>query len=483
MLEARAHKQLKDFLKRAELPWPHNLTLSRLVARSLRRCDHTLIQLDIDSQEFWWLGLLIPLCFESTGVVLILSERQRRRLLQVELSRLTASGLSLPIWEGISPPPGDQLWLLDHSQFFEAFQMGDLQVRQLIFLDAELLSKRLRDAMAISIWPEDWELLIRAHPVVDSPLIQLHERLSRRLFALAPCVDAQVKMDSSQIVALQDLVCDLGLSRLPVPWTDFLKVESIDWASWAVLDYKMLNWVWHLQPLEPFSILQKLLVGQPVLFLTRSGHSHNLLAELSALSCPIDVNVSIGSPNLLEPIPIFAPHHQPLPNTEIYADHLLDHCRRLILGCSGLTIILLDDQQLLFQLTSQLAAEFGRRVVYETTAPEANGVICCHWLWWLRFQEQLSPPSQLIIALLPLASLESPLTSARVDALKNQGQDWFRKLLLPEALTVLSKAVEPVRQHHGRIAILDGRLRSRKWGAQVFHTLHPWTPLYRLLPS
>ena len=90
---------------------------------------------------------------------------------------------------------------------------------------------------------------------------------------------------------------------------------------------------------------------------------------------------------------------------------------------------------------------------------------------------------QLIVAMLPLASLEAPLTAARVQALKRQGRDWFRELLLPEALAQLPPAVAPLRRNGGRLAILDGRVRSRSWGEQVLATLQPWTPLQRLLPQ
>ena len=65
MLEARSHQQLKHLLLQNSSPWPHHLTLSRLVARSLRRKDHTLIQLDPRSKDLWWLGLLVPLCLEA----------------------------------------------------------------------------------------------------------------------------------------------------------------------------------------------------------------------------------------------------------------------------------------------------------------------------------------------------------------------------------------------------------------------------------
>ena len=145
--------------------------------------------------------------------------------------------------------------------------------------------------------------------------------------------------------------------------------------------------------------------------------------------------------------------------------------------------MLLDDQQLRHQLTSELAAEFGRRVIHEACAPEINGVICCRWSWWLQQQQQLPQPEQLIIALLPLASLECPVTAARVEALKREGRDWFRELLLPDALALLAPAVAPIRQSGGRLAILDGRLRRRSWGRQILAKLEPWTALHRLLPD
>ena len=41
MLEAQAHSHLKTLLRQDESNWPHHLTLSRLVGRSLRRGDRT----------------------------------------------------------------------------------------------------------------------------------------------------------------------------------------------------------------------------------------------------------------------------------------------------------------------------------------------------------------------------------------------------------------------------------------------------------
>jgi ATP-dependent DNA helicase DinG len=130
-----------------------------------------------------------------------------------------------------------------------------------------------------------------------------------------------------------------------------------------------------------------------------------------------------------------------------------------------------------------LAAEFGSRVTEHCTAPESNGVICASWSWWLDHQPRLPLPCQVIVALLPLPSLEDPLTAARVARLRLQGRDWFRELLLPAALQRLRRGLACLRRCGGRAAVLDGRLRARAWGRQVFRAMEPTVPLNRLLPS
>ena len=70
-------------------------------------------------------------------------------------------------------------------------------------------------------------------------------------------------------------------------------------------------------------------------------------------------------------------------------------------------------------------------MVHESTAPESNGVVTCNWDWWLEHQEQLPAPAQLIVGMLPIASLDNPLTSARW-SVETAGEDWFRTLLLPK---------------------------------------------------
>ena len=477
MLEARAHQQLKHLLRQEGASrWPHHLTLSRLVARSLRRGDQTLVRLAPGSDPSWLLGLLVPLALHDGPVALLVSPALRQRLLQVELPRLEAVGLSLPCWEGESAPATARLWLVQHHELVAAWRSGGLADRQLVIPEGELLQPLLRQALGVVIDTPHWEQLRRSLPSASASILQLHERLSRRLLA-RPCGPQQrVAIRAEEEAPLRQLLA--VLSPLPDPWPAWLASGGDGWTSWAQVTPALLQWQWHRQPLDPLAVMPALLESRGVVLV---GPWPTPTAPLSGFQPTVEV--SLADPPLLDPLPLFAPAAQALPNAPHYPSHLLDQCRRLVLGQAGLTVVLLDDEGLRLGLTSALAAEFGSRVGHELTAPESNGVLCCSWGWWLQHQQRLPLPCQLVAGTLPIASLEDPLTAARVAALRSQGRDWFRELLLPEALGRLQQAVAGVRRNGGRLAVLDGRLRRRSWGRQVLEALEPWVDLPRLRPS
>jgi ATP-dependent DNA helicase DinG len=186
MLEARAHQQLKALLQHeGGEPWPHHLSLSRLVARSLRRSDHTLVRLAPGCEPSWWISLLVPLALSECPLALVVSEAQRQRLLQVELPRLGRAdpSLALPCFEGDRPPRNARLWLLNHRQLVEAWQQGTLGERQLVIPEAEHLDALLRQALEVVVTPQHWDQLRRAQPAAEASLLALHERLSRQVLS------------------------------------------------------------------------------------------------------------------------------------------------------------------------------------------------------------------------------------------------------------------------------------------------------------
>ena len=480
MLEVQAHQQLKHLLRGEAGHWEHQLTLSRLVGRSLRRQDRTRIQLSAGSSDRWWLALLVPLSLRSRHTVLVLDPTQQQRLLQLERPRLLESGLKLGCWTGFAPPPGDQIWLLTPHQLLDVHRQGQLRPEDhLVVPEAEWLPDRLRQTMTVKIDSCHWEQLRAAFPSAGEALLELHERLSRQLVALGAGTNRDLTMPESALTLVRDLLQLLGPT--PEPWCQLMSMDRASWASWARVDSNTLQWSWQLQPLEPLITLESLFSEHPWTLIHGDGGCRGHVEEPCSDSDELRIDLRDAARG--EPLPIYLPRRQPLPNTEIFAAHLLEQSRRLILGRSGLTGVLVDAPCMRQRLCSELAAEFGSRVTLESTAPESNGVICCSWNWWLNHQHLLPEPEQLIAAMLPISSLEDPLTAARVESMKRQGRDWFRTLLLPEALAVLIPAIAPLRRSGGRLAILDGRVRGRSWGEQVLRALEPWDSLQRLRPD
>jgi ATP-dependent DNA helicase DinG len=130
-----------------------------------------------------------------------------------------------------------------------------------------------------------------------------------------------------------------------------------------------------------------------------------------------------------------------------------------------------------------LASEFGSRVQVERTCLDDNGILISGWEFWRSHQSVLPAPHLLIIATLPLPSLESPLVAGRVAYYKRSHQDWFRLFLLPAALNELQRAIAPVRESQGIVALLDSRVVNRSYGAQVLAVLSPLARINYLDPS
>ena len=481
MLEVNSHKHLKKYYQNNLVLWPYNLTLTRLIARGLSRKDNTFIQLSSDSKNFWWPGLLIPLCLDNNNIVLILSEKQRRQLFEVELSKLKASQLVFDFVEGIELIPSDKkIWVLTYQDFIFANEKGLMKNRQLIFLESEFMSDELKESMSFKITSKDWENLIYSHLSCKESIIKLYERLSRKLFSQATNPNAAIRIDNQEILSLKEILKDDMPSLMP--WQRALKAVDNEWVTWAKLDNHSLSWDWHIQPLMPLKTISGHLSQNTLLMLTNSGMSDSFFLNLDSKNLSFNVKLKLGNSLAQEPIPLFVPKRQPLPNTSLFYSHIKQQCQRLIVNRIHISIILIDDLKLRLQLTSELAAEFGLRVVNETTKVQANGVIFCSCNWWIINQYSLPVLDQLIFPVIPLPTLESPWIAARVEILKHQGRNWFKEFLLPETIMIILKSVANIRGKDVRVAILDGRIHNRSWGKLIFEALEPWVILERLLP-
>jgi len=93
VIEAEVHSQLRDFLRTESLdPWPHYLTLARLVARALRLGRSATIQTGrfLAGEPHAAIGYLMPLLLWRKPAVLVIPAALHDRLLSCEIPQLLA---------------------------------------------------------------------------------------------------------------------------------------------------------------------------------------------------------------------------------------------------------------------------------------------------------------------------------------------------------------------------------------------------------
>jgi ATP-dependent DNA helicase DinG len=499
VIEVQVHQQLRAFLRdQPDQPWPHHLTMARLVARALRQGRSALIQTSaLGSLRSYRLSYLMPLLFWRSGVILVAPEAVLQRLLLVEIPRLRQWVPSLkPIcqadrWPGTHAEDFQGLllttpesWLADRIHQEGRFPDGIPTVIE----GADGLEDWVAAQMIVRFGPADWEALMLAAPGAIEAIRDVRTGLIHSAFGHPANPYDDYWLDPIDRQRLQSL--DLEIDLATPAWRALVAVlNAEDGWLWLTLDRRSgtvtiegqclnladrLGAIWARQPL--------VLIGEAINpdIAPRCEYLGLDRLELEQLT------VVRFNPDRQREIQLYLPEGLPLPNTPRFQGMLLTELHRLLTlnnTGSGLAVLIINDQPLKSQIAASLAAGFGSRVQVETTALEDNGILVCGWRFWQTHQERLPAPQLLTIATLPFPSLEQPQVAGRVDFHKRHRQDWFKHYLLPTCLGELQRAIAPVRESNGLVALLDIRVLHRSYGSQILAALEPAGRISRLDPD
>ncbi|MEA5593973.1 helicase C-terminal domain-containing protein [Rivularia sp. UHCC 0363] len=506
MIEAEVHLSLHNFLRSQEgFPsWPHHLTMARLVARALRVGRSALIQVGAACgyQGQYRTSFVASALMWHGAVIIVATQPVQQRLLQVEIPRLLHwLKVNKPIIVGDIPFDDFKGILLTSPQdWLKAQLSSDNKFPPNIptIIDGvDDLEDWIREQLTVSIQPADWEQLMLACPSFAS-IIRTHRvQLTHEIFQ-HPANPYECYLISEPE---EEILCrtysNLDLNSLPDPWKKFWQLfknrHEIAATSpslpllWATISRRQGLFSLHCAPIELGKILAPIWQRQPVVLIgsalepeTEATLFRQRLG-LGDLTC-----LKFSSDNQTQAIQLYIPNKLPLPNTPEFKPVFIHQVRTLVCLSAtspGLTVILVGDVPLKSQLGAILASEFGSRVQVDKTCLDENGILVCGWEFWREHQTVLPSPKMLIIATLPLPSLENPLVAGRVSYYKHSHQDWFRLYLLPTALNELQRAVAPVRDSSGVVALLDSRVIYRSYGAQVLAALSPLARINYLDPS
>ncbi|QLE49610.1 ATP-dependent DNA helicase [Nostoc sp. C057] len=511
MIEAEVHLSLHNFLRsQAGFPsWPHHLTMARLVARALRLGRSALIQVGAvcGYQGRYRTSFVASALMWHGPVIIVAQEPVQQLLLRIEIPRLQQwLPANKSIRTGDAWPDAEFQGLLLTSP--EAWLRGQFaggdrfpQGIPTIIDGVDDLEDWVRDQLTQDIQPHDWDELMLACPNQAEAISEARIQLTHELFQ-HPVNPYQCYLISQpEIDILSRLYLALeSVQSLPEPWKKFWQqFQTLDEnlsspASpappplfWATIAHRQGLFSLHYAPMELREILLPLWQRQPVVLIgsaiepeTEAPLFRQRLG-LEDLTC-----LKFSSESQAEAIQLYVPYKLPLPNTPEFQAAFIHKVRTLVClsaTAPGLTVVLVGDVPLKAQVATILASEFGSRVQVEKTCLDENGILISGWEFWREHQRVLPAPHLLIIATLPLPSLENPLVAGRVALYKRSHQDWFRLYLLPAALNELQRAIAPVRESQGIVALLDSRVVNRSYGAQILAALSPLARINYLDPS
>ncbi len=492
MIEVEVHSSLRAFLREQGQPsWPHHLTMARLVARALRLGRPALIQTG-SSHSSYYLSYLAPALMWSGPVILVAPLSVQQWLLRVEIPRLQQwIGTDKPIQTGDTFPderfPGLLItspasWLADRLQGNNGFPPGI----PTIIDGADDLEGWARDQLQASIQPGDWDELMLARPQLADLIRDVRVRLTKAIFQHPPNPYECCLIEASEQDALRQLFDLLQpnpdedrYKYLPTPWKHFWQCwQRSGQLMWATIARSQGQFSLYCGPVEVATALSQVWDRQPVVLIgealdletSASVYRQQLgLGDLTCLKFSPDRNSEL--------IQLYLPDGIPMPNTPRFQDALTQQVRTLLTLSSNEkkpAVLLVGDVPLKAQLGAILAAEFGSRVQVEKTELDERGILVTGWEFWRRHQQVLPRPQLLIVATLPIPSLENPLVAGQVAYYKQRRLDWFRLYLLPAALRELQRAIAPVRESQGVVALLDNRVNHRTYGRQVLAALSPF---------
>ncbi len=180
----------------------------------------------------------------------------------------------------------------------------------------------------------------------------------------------------------------------------------------------------------------------------------------------------------------------PAPDDPRYPERSLREIEELVRISRGRALLLFASHRALQRAAERLPKTLDYPVLIQGEAPRERLIerfreqVDSVLLGTASFRQGIDVPgaalSLVVVDKLPFAVPDDPLVAARAAALRERGGDPFAEDQLPEAILALRQALGRLirsRRDRGLLALLDVRVRTRRYGRAVLDSLPPWTLL------
>ncbi|MDJ0731157.1 MAG: ATP-dependent DNA helicase [Crocosphaera sp.] len=487
LLEAEVHISLREFLRHQGEPlWDHHLTMARLVSRALRLNRSALIQTGSTFSRYG-LSYLMPCLLSDRPILLVAPLSIQKQLIEQDIPHLQQ-------WLNIDKVIVNQEQKVDFQHFKGLFivspdiWLGDRLDNKGQFPDdivtlidqADYLEEWTKDYLTMTIYPDDWQQLQQQYPSYGNLIQEVKLFLKTRIFSHPNNPYQCCVLDHEEKDSLAHLCQTLDNNALLHNFAQL--IDKSNQLLWASINREKETFSIHLSPLDISSILSPYLANSTIVLMggfLDSQKSAPIYRKTIGLTQDI-LCLKFFPHRQNELINLYIRDRLPMPNTPEFHQVLIEEVRKLVFGCyQGLKpiTIIVDDVPSKAQVATFLAAEFGSQIKVENTKIDDNSILISGWEFWHQNHAKLPNPKLLIIATLPIPSLENPLVAAQVNYYKKRHKDWFRFYLLPTALKEIQRAVMPLRESQGIVALLDNRVNYRSYGNLILTALEPYAKI------
>jgi ATP-dependent DNA helicase DinG len=455
VLEVQVHTALRDILRLESVgitnpSWPHHLSMARLVARAVRLGKPAIIQTGVPAAQAPYRSSYLTPALLWGEPIAIVAEPRILHQISTDLPQLQKSlDIEAPHSLLLLTP---EIWLEKNL---------DIPV---IIDGADRLENWVQTWLQAEIKPIDWKLL----PDSIDQQVQLTKSIFQRPVNPYDCYF----LGEQELLILQNLLIE---RKLPSIWQKFHQQLHKGW-SWAKVDRSKGSVTLFARPIDlgaelaPVWARQTCVAIGNVLDSETAAPSYRQELGLGEMTA-----VRFGAGISLDPIQLYVPNWMPMPNTPMFQTAFvrvaIELIHRQLLAATGFIVVVVGDTPLKAQAAAAIAAQYGSRVQVEKLGLGTTSILVTGWDFWCDHQEEFPSPKLLIIATLPIPSVEDPLVAAKVSGYKQQRQDWFRQYLLPAGMKVLRRSIATVARSAGLVAILDNRTNNRSYGSQIIATL------------
>jgi len=364
--------------------------------------------------------------------------------------------------------------LLNDPNFF------NLKNHRIVYSGIEEIKQDLKNHLRISLLKNDWTKNFEEFQLINQKFIKVYNSLKKKFLKRKVLGNSYINLEEKEIIFLSNFFHEN--SFFSEKFSSVSKALSQGWACWVKLNDTNLDWNLHLQPIDELSQIKEFFLNNKFVYLSALRKDIFFQMYIKKHSLDIDLVINFKSNYDEKKISLYIPPKQLLPNNPLFANSILDKCKKLILFRKGLTLVLSDDIDLKTNLATELASKYGKRVLLEAIPSGKNEILCSSFDWWIMNAYLIQIPEQIIIPLLPIPNMTEPINAIIVSHKNKLSQDWFRDFLLPQARIKLERSIAPLRRNSGTVIILDGRANKRNWGRLLLQNIQPSKQINYMLP-